>query len=102
MGNIKAQKLADTTEQVLRELLEHHPAWRFDVELWDGRILRPPNSVAKITIREPSSLKHLFFGGNTLAFAQSYLGGEIDLHGDLLAVIPLADALLCAPVSSHL
>jgi cyclopropane-fatty-acyl-phospholipid synthase len=68
------------------------------VRLWDGSTTLPAADPAlTIVVRRPAALWRLIAGGNEAALADVHLRGDIDLEGDIFAVLPVARALLNRP-----
>jgi cyclopropane-fatty-acyl-phospholipid synthase len=100
MPKPSSTELASIARDLLHNVLNDDPLWRFEIELWDETILKPTlSSEARVRIRNPSALRALFFGGNTLAFARAYMAGAVDLAGKIEAIMPLADRLLAGRTS---
>ena len=55
--------------------------------LWDGTLIgEPSNSIGTIVFRCPGGLRRLITNA-TLGFCEGYMAGEIDVNGDLTAVL---------------
>lgn len=94
---IRHDKAAERASAVLQELLREYPARDFAVELWDGTRWEPePSKFCRFTwqIHTPRVLQALFRADRELALAESYIYGDFDVSGDLLAVFPVADYLM--------
>jgi cyclopropane-fatty-acyl-phospholipid synthase len=60
---------------------------------FDGSTLGPPDAPARILIRTPDAMHRIVTGfGRELAFARAYVAGEIEIEGDIYAVIALKDS----------
>ncbi len=82
---------------VLDELLRGYSAREFAVELWDGTRWEPqPGSFCRFTwhIHSPRVLRALLRPNRQLALAESYIYGDFDISGDILAVFPVAEHLI--------
>lgn len=94
---IRHNKAAEKASSILRELLRDLPTRDFAVELWDGtRWNAEPSKFCRFTwhIHNPRVLQALFRSDRELALAESYIYGDFDISGDLLAVFPVADSLM--------
>lgn len=88
---------AARAEAVLDELLREYPARDFAVELWDGTRWEPhAGSFCRFTwhIHNPRALKAMLRPNRQLALAESYIYGDFDITGDILAMFPAAEQLM--------
>lgn len=95
--SIRHDKAAEKAVAILQELLRDFPARDFAIELWDGtRWEADPSKFCRFTwqIHTPRVLQALFRSDRELALAESYIYGDFDISGDLLAVFPVADYLM--------
>ena len=60
---------------------------------WDRSEAGPPDAVATIVVRSRRALRRLLWQPNELGLAQAYVAGELDVEGDLSAVLALPDRL---------
>jgi cyclopropane-fatty-acyl-phospholipid synthase len=59
---------------------------------YDGSALGPPDATSRVVIRTPEAMHRIITGfGRELAFARAYVAGDIDIEGDIYAVIALKD-----------
>jgi len=94
---IRHDKASEKASTILQELLRDFPARDFAVELWDGtRWDAKASKFCRFTwqIHTPRALQALFRSDRELALAESYIYGDFDVSGDLLAVFPVADYLM--------
>jgi cyclopropane-fatty-acyl-phospholipid synthase len=63
------------------------------VELYDGSRLGPRDAPATIVVRSPDALRRIVGAPGELGFARAYVAGDIDLDGDIYAVLGLRDRL---------
>jgi cyclopropane-fatty-acyl-phospholipid synthase len=94
---IRHDKAAEKASAFLQELLRDFPARDFAIELWDGSRWEPePSKFCRFTwqIHSPRVLHAFFRSDRELALAESYIYGDFDVAGDLLAVFPVADYLM--------
>src|SRR4029453_15371575 len=60
------------------------------VECYDGSRVGPIDAPATVRIVGPEAIRRIVAGrGRDLAFASAYIAGEIDVEGDIYAVIAL-------------
>jgi cyclopropane-fatty-acyl-phospholipid synthase len=64
------------------------------VSAYDGSAVGPPDAPATVEIRSPAAIRRMITGlGRELAFARAYVAGEIDIEGDIYAVVALRDRI---------
>jgi cyclopropane-fatty-acyl-phospholipid synthase len=64
------------------------------VSAYDGSAVGPPDAPATVELRSPAAIRRMITGlGRELAFARAYVAGEIDIHGDIYAVVALRDRI---------
>lgn len=61
------------------------------VDFWDGSSFGPENAPAAITVRSPRALARLVRAPGELGLGRAYVAGELDVTGDIEAVVGLAD-----------
>lgn len=66
------------------------PAARF--EFWDGTALGPTDAKATVRMHSPRALRRLLSVPGELGLTRSYISGDIDLDGDIEAILALGDA----------
>jgi cyclopropane-fatty-acyl-phospholipid synthase len=59
------------------------------VEAYDGSRAGPPDAPARIVVRSPTALRRLVASSPELALARAYAAGEIQIDGDIFAVVAL-------------
>ena len=94
---IRHDKAAEKASAILQDLLRDFPARDFAIELWDGtRWDADPSKFCRFTwqIHSPRALQAFFRSDREVALAESYIHGDFDISGDLLAVFPVADYLM--------
>ena len=70
------------------------------VECYDGSRVGPTDAPATVRIVSPDAIHRIVTGrGRELAFARAYVAGEIDIDGDIFAVIALRDRVAKPTVS---
>jgi cyclopropane-fatty-acyl-phospholipid synthase len=70
------------------------------VECYDGSRVGPVDAPATVRIVSPDAIHRIVTGrGRELAFARAYVAGEIDIEGDIFAVIALRDRVAKPTVS---
>jgi len=60
---------------------------------WDGSEVGPPDAPATIVVRSRRALRRLLWRPNELGLARAYVAGDLDVEGDLFAVLALPDAM---------
>lgn len=63
------------------------------VEAYDGTRLGPPDPPATLVIRRPDALRRIVTAPGELGFARAYVAGDIEIEGDIFAVLELRDRL---------
>ena len=64
------------------------------VDAYDGSRLGPANAPATVHIRNPQAIRRLVTSlGGELGFTRAFVAGEIDIEGDIYAVLALRDRL---------
>ena len=66
---------------------------------YDGTRAGPDGAPAVVVIRSPRALRRLVTAPNELGLGRAYVSGELDLDGDIFAVLALQDRLLDLRVS---
>lgn len=61
------------------------------VELWDGSAVGPAAANATIRVRSPRALRRMATAPGELGMARAYVAGDVDLEGDLEAILALGD-----------
>ena len=60
---------------------------------YDGSALGPPGAPATIVLRSRDALRRIVTTPGELGFARAYVSGELDVEGDIYAVLMLRDRL---------
>src|SRR5664279_2671210 len=60
---------------------------------YDGTRAGPEGAPATVVIRSPRALRRLVTAPNELGLGRAYISGELDLDGDIFAVLALAEQL---------
>jgi cyclopropane-fatty-acyl-phospholipid synthase len=63
----------------------------FRVRFWDGSVLGSADARATIVVRTPRALRRVATAPGELGLGRAYVSGEIDLEGDLDAVLSIGD-----------
>ena len=63
------------------------------VEAWDGSAVGPTHAPATLILRSPAALQRIVTCRGELGFARAYVAGDIDVEGDMYAVLALRDRL---------
>jgi cyclopropane-fatty-acyl-phospholipid synthase len=56
-------------------------------ELWDGRSIGPADGLGTIHIRSTDALRRIVWAPGELGFVRAYVAGDIELEGDIVAVL---------------
>lgn len=60
---------------------------------WDGSSFGPDPAEATVVVRSPRALRRLLFAPGELGAARAYVAGEIDVEGDIYAVLSIRDTV---------
>jgi cyclopropane-fatty-acyl-phospholipid synthase len=63
------------------------------IRAYDGSHAGPSNAVVTVEIRSPVALRRIVAAPGELGLARAYVAGDIDVHGDLCAVLDVRDRL---------
>ena len=63
------------------------------VEAWDGSSIGPVGAPATLFLRSPAALQRIVTCPGELGLARAYVAGDIDVEGDIFAVLALRDRL---------
>jgi cyclopropane-fatty-acyl-phospholipid synthase len=78
-------------QPLLESVLGHDVPVR--VVTYDGSAVGPPDARSRVVIRTPDAMHRIITGlGRELAFARAYVAGDIDIEGDIYAVVALKDS----------
>jgi len=70
------------------------------IECYDGSRVGPIDPPATVRINSPAGVQRIVTGrANELAFARAYVAGEIDIEGDIFAVLELRERFDQPPLS---
>jgi cyclopropane-fatty-acyl-phospholipid synthase len=64
---------------------------------WDGSQIGPDDSPATVVLRSPRALRRLLWRSEELGLARAYVAGDLDVEGDIYAVLSLPDLLESRP-----
>ena len=78
---------ADALAPVIRLLAGDPPPIR--IEFWDGSVLGPGEAPATVRFKSPRALQRLVAAPGELGLGRAYVSGDIDLDGDLDAILDL-------------
>ena len=78
-----------TVADVLRDVLG--PDVPVEIRAYDGSAFGPSDSSAAILIRSPDALRRIATAPNELGFGRAYVAGDIEIEGDLFAVLQMVD-----------
>jgi cyclopropane-fatty-acyl-phospholipid synthase len=80
---------ADALAPLIHRLIG--PDVPFRVRFWDGSSIGPDDARATIVVRTPRALRRVATAPGELGLGRAYVSGEIDLEGDLDAVLAVGD-----------
>ncbi|MGD1012234.1 MAG: class I SAM-dependent methyltransferase [Acidimicrobiales bacterium] len=72
-------------QPLLHKLLKGQVPVRF--ELWDGSGFGPTDGPGTVEVRSMDALRRILWAPGELGFGRAYVAGDIELHGDLIAMI---------------
>ncbi len=85
----------ETTLEVLDEVFGGFDEVAFTVRLWDGTVW-PDDEVASprftLVLNHPGALRDMLLPPSELNLGESYIYGDFDVEGDLIAAFPLASS----------
>ena len=90
------EKSAARAMALLQAVLRDCRPRNFAVELWDGNRLDPePGQFCRFTwrVNHPNVLRSVLRSDRQVALGESYIFGDFDITGDILAVFPIAEYL---------
>jgi cyclopropane-fatty-acyl-phospholipid synthase len=70
---------------LLARLVGESPSIRF--VFWDGSTTGPADSEGAIVIRRSRALRHLLWAPGELGLARAFVGGDIDVEGNIIEVV---------------
>ena len=83
--------VAQTLEPLIRKILGGQVPLR--VRCWDGSEIGPTETSATIIIRSPDALRRILYAPNELGLGRAYVAGDLDLEGDIFALLGVRDVL---------
>lgn len=86
-----APPAADVLRDLIAGFLGGAPPVR--IRCWDGSELGPPDSEVTILVRSPDALRRLLWAPNELGLGRAYVAGDLDVEGDVYAVLQLRERL---------
>jgi cyclopropane-fatty-acyl-phospholipid synthase len=63
------------------------------LEAWDGTRLGPEDAPATIVLRSSDALRRIVTAPGELGFARAFVSGDLDIEGDIFAVLTMRDRL---------
>lgn len=86
-----ARSAAESVRPLVRILLGPEPT--VPLRFWDGSVLGAETADACVVVHTPRALRRLLYAPGELGVARAYVAGEIDVEGDIFAVLRLKDLL---------
>lgn len=77
--------VAAVVEPLLAQLFDGGPPVRF--AFWDGTSIGPPGTGECVVVHSANALTRMLWSPNELGVARSFIVGELDIEGDLSAVL---------------
>jgi cyclopropane-fatty-acyl-phospholipid synthase len=74
---------------LVRALVGDPPPFR--IRFWDGSALGPTEAEATVLVRSKDALRRLLTAPGELGLGRAYVAGELDLEGDIQAVLEVGD-----------
>lgn len=85
------RSVAEVLRPVVLDLLGTEPT--VALRLWDGSRLGPQQGDTCIVVHSPRALRRLLYSPGELGIARAYVAGELDIEGDVFAVLGMKDVL---------
>lgn len=82
--------VADAIRPLTSRLFGGDPPVR--IACWDGSVLGPASG-ATIILRSPNALRRLVWAPNEVGLGRAYVAGDLDIDGDIFALLSVRDAL---------
>jgi hypothetical protein len=73
------------------------PDLPFAVEAYDGSRVGPADAPATVRVRSPLAVQRVLSAPGELGFARAYVAGDLDVEGDIYAVLSQRDLLIGPP-----
>jgi cyclopropane-fatty-acyl-phospholipid synthase len=80
-----ATSVAARMGPLLARLVGVSPSVRF--VFWDGSMIGPADSEGAVVIRRSNALRHLLWAPGELGLARAFVGGDIDVEGNIIDVV---------------
>ena len=90
------------TLQLIEEIFGALDHRNYAIRLWDGTTWEPAagtNTRCTIVLRHPGSLRKMLSTPTELNICECYLYGDVDLEGDIEAIMPVGEQLVAQPRS---
>jgi len=88
------ERAKETSLEILDTIFSAYPAHDFAVQLWDGTTW-PKNAPAvpifTLRLTHPGALRKMFLPPTELNLGESFIYGDFDIDGDVVAAYPLAE-----------
>jgi cyclopropane-fatty-acyl-phospholipid synthase len=98
---VQRDAVVERTRQVLAAALADIAPRRFPVRFWTGEVWAPDTAEAEaftLVLNNPGALRSMFFPLNDQTFGESYVVGDIDIEGDIVAAMRVAYEIIETPV----
>jgi len=93
-------RAVETSLSLLRQLFESDHAPEFAVRLWNGMSWEPEGGKparCTLVLKHPGALRRMLWNANELSVSEAYLYDDVDIEGDIGALIALADRFFIKP-----
>jgi cyclopropane-fatty-acyl-phospholipid synthase len=64
---------------------------------WDGSTVPGPDGAPTLIVRSPRALRRIVYAADELGLARAYVSGDLDVEGDLYAVLQFPDSMTERP-----
>lgn len=90
------EKAEETTIALIEDLFTGTGGRRFNVRLWNGRILKSTTGDGAgltLTLTHPGALRAMLLPPGELTLGEAYLGGDFDVEGDMVSLLAQVEHL---------
>jgi cyclopropane-fatty-acyl-phospholipid synthase len=90
------ERAEEITIALIEDLFSRPGSRRFDVRLWNGRILKArqgDSADLTLTLTHPGALRAMLLPPGELTLGEAYLGGDFDVEGDMVSLLAQVEHL---------
>jgi cyclopropane-fatty-acyl-phospholipid synthase len=93
-GGDSSAERSQAARAILERIFRNVP-FGLAARLWDGTqvLLGSERSSFTLVFRSPDAFRRLMLRPNTLRFAEAYVGGDLEIEGDIFTAIRLANRI---------